>query len=72
MQHQKARLILNDDNFEITWNERNWGPRDKKSIKKSAAFKKHLFPPLKISAGLGFAEYTTNTDVSVKETERKR
>ena len=61
--------------YEIIWNEREIEDRKTDSPlfykwfakEKSAVFKKHLLLPLRISAGLGFAEYTTNANESVNK-----
>lgn len=62
-------------NYEIIWNEREIEVR--KTIdplfhkwflkEKADTLKKHLLLPLRISAGLGFAEYTTNANESINK-----
>lgn len=62
-------------NYEIIWNEREIEDRKtndplfhKWFLKEKAdTFKKHLLLPLRISAGLGFAEYTTNANESINK-----
>ncbi|XP_062572678.1 uncharacterized protein LOC134234614 [Saccostrea cucullata] len=62
-------------NYEIIWNEREIEDRKtndplfyKWFLKEKAdTFKEHLLLPLRISAGLGYAEYTTNANESVNK-----
>jgi hypothetical protein len=62
-------------NYEIIWNEREISERKTSQPvfhtwfkqNKADTFKKHLLLPLRISAGLGFGEYTTNANESINK-----
>lgn len=63
------------ENYAIIWNEREIEDRKTNEPlfhkwflrEKATTFKKHLLLPLRISAGIGYAEYTTNANESINK-----